>query len=115
MEKLCVFQVLECNKVLYKVLEQRTTFPISVGLKIYKIMKEFDNVEEYVFDTMDITFPNFVWDNMTNEQLEFYKTLISQEIEVDFEKIQQNVFENNDKLLLTVEDVGALSIILSEK
>ena len=40
---------------------------------------------------------------------------LSQEIEVDFEKIQQNVFENNDKLLLTVEDVGALSIILSEK
>jgi hypothetical protein len=112
MEKLQVFQVLECNKTLYKMLEQRTAFPISVGLKIHRIMKSFDEVEEYVFETMDMTFGNFDWKNMTNEQIKFYNDLISQEIEVECEKIPISLFEKNEKLMLTIEDINSLSIIL---
>lgn len=112
MEKLQVYQVLECNKTLYKMLEQRTTFPISIGLKLHRIMKSFDEIEEYVFDTMDMTFENYEWGKMTNEQMMFYQNLISQEIELDFEKIPSKWFEENNKLMLSIEDISRLSIIL---
>lgn len=112
MEKLQVIQVMECNKTLYKMLEQRTTFSISVGLKLHKIMKIFDEIEEYVFETMDMTFGDFVWENMTDEQLVFYNSLILQEIEVDFEKLPTSLFEKNDNLMLSIEDIDRLSIIL---
>ena len=112
MEKLRIFQILECNKTLYKMLEQRTVFPISVGLKIHRIMKSFNEIEEYIFETMNMTFGNFDWENMTNEQIMFYNNLISQEIEVEYEKIPTSLFENNEKLMLTIEDINRLSIIL---
>lgn len=112
MEKLHVFEVLECNKTLYKMIEQKNTFPISVGLKLNKIIKEFDEVEEYVFNMMDITFQNFDWGKMTEEQLKFYKCLISEEIELEYSKIPSSFFEDNDKLTLTIEEVDKLRIIL---
>lgn len=112
MEKLQVSQVLECNKTLYKIMEQRTALPISLGLKIYRIMKTFDEVEEYVFDTMDATFSNFSWDEMSSDQMLFYRNLITEQIELDFTKISEKEFENNDKLLLNIEDIANLSVIL---
>lgn len=112
MEKIQVSQVLECNRTLYKMMGQRTTFPISVGLKIYKMMKEFDEIEEYIFETMDFTFENFDWDNITEEQLAFYRNLVSQEIEIDIQKIPTELFKDNDKTMLTIEDIESLSIIL---
>ena len=112
MEKLQVFQVLETNKILYKIFEQKTSLPISVGLKIYRIMKIFDEVEEYVFETMDLAYPNFNWMSMTEDEKIFYQRLISEQIELDYEKIPTELFEKNDNLMLTVEDIGALSIIL---
>ncbi len=112
MERLQVFEVLECNKTLYKMIEQRNTFPISVGLKLNKIIREFDEVEEYVFSMMDMTFQDFDWEKMTNEQLIFYNKLILEEIELEFDKIPTSFFENNDKLMLTIEDINTLRIIL---
>ena len=112
MERLQVFDVLECNKTLYKMIEQKNTFPISIGLKLNKIIKEFDEVEEYVFNMMDMTFQDFDWSKMTKEQLMFYKNLISEEIELEYNKIPTSFFENNDKLMLTIEDIDKLRIIL---
>ena len=94
MEKLLVSQVLECNKTLYKIMQQKVNLPISVGLKFYRIMKIFDEIEEYVFETMDMTFENLDWNNMTNEQMLFYKNLISEQIEVEYTKIPQKELEN---------------------
>lgn len=113
MEKLTIAQVLSCNRTLFKILEQRNTLPASVGFKLYRIMKMFDEVEEYVFDTMDITFENFDFTNMTEEQKLFYNNIISSEIELDFDKIETSILENNENLMLTLEDIDNLSPILN--
>lgn len=110
--KIQVQQVVECNKVLYKMLEQRITFPISVGIKLKKIMKMFDEVEEYVFETMDMAFGTIDWQQMTEEQITFYTNLVTEEIELDYDKIPISVFENNNDLKLTLEEIEKLSIIL---
>ena len=112
METLQIYQVMDCNKVLFKMYEQKNIFPFSLGFKLFKIMKIFDEVEEYVFNTMDMTFPNYDWGNLTKEESEFYSKLLTEKIELDFEKIPKEIFENNDKLMLSLEDIGNLSIIL---
>lgn len=114
MEKLVVSQVLECNKTLYKIMEQKVNLPISIGLKFYRIMKIFDEIEEYVFETMDMTFENLDWNNMTNEQMLFYKNLLSEQIEVEYTKIPQKELENNNVLMLNIGDIEKLSIILTQ-
>jgi hypothetical protein len=113
MEKLQIHQILKCNKVLCKILEQKNTFPISVGLKINKIVKEFEEVEDYIFNLMEITFKDFEWSKMTEEQILFYNGLLSQEIELDFKKIPSALFENNNELMISIEDIDDLQIILS--
>lgn len=95
-------------------MEQKINLPISVGLKFYRIMKTFDEIEEYVFETMDMAFENFDWNNMTNEQMLFYKNLISEQIELDYVKIPQKDLENNNVLMLNIEDIEKLSIILTQ-
>jgi hypothetical protein len=114
MERILIHKVLTCNRTLYKIYKQQSILPVSVGFKIYKIMKLFDEVEEYVFNITEMVFNEITWTDMTEEQKEFYNNIISSEIELDYEKIDKAFFENNDKLMLTLEDIDNLSIIISE-
>lgn len=95
--------------------EQQNTFPISIGFKLFKIMKMFDEVEEYVFKIMEMTFEDFKFEQMNLEENIFYNTVLSSEIELDYERINASYFENNEDLMLTIEDISNLSIIISEK
>ena len=114
MKKLKIYEVLNCNRTLNKMFEQQNTFPISVGFKIFKLMKIFDEVEEYVFNVMEMTFKDFKFEQMNDEEKMFYNKVLSSEIELEYEKINTSYFENNNDLMLTIEDIGNLSIILSE-
>ena len=114
MERLKIYEIFNCNKTLNKMFEQQNTFPISIGFKLFKIMKMFDEVEEYVFNIMEITFKDFKFEHMNDEEKRFYDTILSSEIELKYDKINTSYFENNEDLMLTIEDISNLSIILSE-
>lgn len=113
MEKFQIHSVLECNKVLYKLMENRDKFTISVGFKLYNAMKKFDEVEEYVFELMTLTFGDVCWDSLTEEQIVFYNKLLSEEIELEIEKIPSKIFEECGEFKLSIEEIGKLSIIIS--
>lgn len=114
MEKVKIFEVFNCNRVLYKLIEQKNIFPISIGLTLFRLSKIFDEVEDYIFKVMDITFDNFYFENMTDEQKEFFNKLMTEEIEIEYKKIPLKVFENNNELKLSIDEIGYLSIILEE-
>ena len=115
MTKLKIYEIFNCNKTLNKMIEQQNTFPISIGFKLFKIMKMFDEVEEYVFKIMEMTFEDFKFEQMNLEENIFYNTVLSSEIELEYERINASYFENNEDLMLTIEDISNLSIIISEK
>lgn len=115
MEKLQIYRVLNCNQTLIKMFQQQKTFSVSLGFKLYEIMKQFNEVEDYVIKVMETTYQNINFLNMTNEQTVFYNTLLSSEIELEYEKLDDNFFKNNDRLMLTLEDMSNLSIILKQK
>ena len=115
MKRLKIYEIFNCNKTLNKMFEQQNTFPISIGFKLFKIMKRFDEVEEYVFKRMGMTFEDFKFEQMTLEENIFYNTVLSSEIELEYERINASYFENNEDLMLTIEDISNLSIIISEK
>ena len=114
MEKLQIGQTFETNKVIFKLIQQQTKFPISIGLKLYKIAKIFDEIEEYVFNIMDMTFENFNIMEMTDEQKILFDKIMSEEIEVEIDKVPLSCFENNEKVMLTIDEIDKLSIILKE-
>lgn len=115
MTRLKIYEIFNCNKTLNKMFEQQNTFPISIGFKLFKIMKMFDEVEEYVFKIMEMTFEDFKFEQMNLEENIFYNTVLSSEIELEYERINASYFENNEDLMLTIEDISNLSIIISEK
>ena len=115
MTRLKIYEIFNCNKTLNKMFEQQNTFPISIGFKLFKIMKMFDEVEEYVFKIMEMTFEDFKFEQMNLEENIFYNTVLSSEIELEYERINTSYFENNEDLMLTIEDISNLSIIISEK
>ena len=49
-----------------------------------------------------------------NEKM-FYNSLLSSDIELNYEKVNPSYFEDNDDLKLTIEDIDNLSIIFTEK
>ena len=112
MKKVKISQIFECNKVLFKLFEQGNKFPISLGFRLYKMMKRFEEVEEYVFELMDMAFENYDWGNMTDEQKKFYSNVMSQEIEIEFEKIPSEFFEKSNDLMLTLDEMEKISLIL---
>lgn len=111
MQNLPIYKVLNCNKTLFKMFNQQSTFPISVGFKIFKIMKTFNEVEEYVINVMEQTFPNINLSEMNDDEKTMYNLIISEEINLDYERIDASNFESNTKLMLTIEDISNLSII----
>ena len=115
MERLKIYEIFNCNKTLNKMFEQQNTFPISIGFKLFKIMKMFDEVEEYVFNIMEMTFEDFKFEQMNEQENVFYNTVLNSEIELEYERINTLYFEDNADLMLTIEDISNLSIILSEK
>ncbi len=114
MQKIKIYEVFNCNRTLNKMFEQQKTFPISLGFKLFKLMKVFDEVEEYVFKIMEMTFKDFRFEQMSEDEKMFYNKVLSSEIELKYEKINTSYFENNEDLMLTIEDISNLSIILSE-
>ena len=112
MEKISICEVLKCNRTLYKIVEQGNIFPATIGFKIFKIIKKFDEVEEYVMATMTNTFEDLTFDDMTDEQYTLYNALLYSEIELDFEKIESEVFEENEELKLSLSDISDLTPIL---
>lgn len=115
MQKMTIYEVLNINKTLYKMFKQQSKFPISIGFKLYNIMKKFDEVEEYVFNVMENTFKDFDITNMTDEQQKFYNVVLSSEIELDYGKVNINYFNGNDDLKLTLEDISNLQPIFFEQ
>lgn len=112
MDILQIRDVFNCNRIIFKLTEQQSQFPIDVGFRLFKISKIFDEVEEFVFNLMNITFNDFQFEEMTDEQKMFFEKVMTQQIELEYDKIPLSVFENNDKLKLTIEEIGYLSIIL---
>ena len=62
-----------------------------------------------------MTFEDFKFEQMNLEENIFYNTVLSSEIELEYERINASYFENNEDLMLTIEDISNLSIIISEK
>ena len=117
MEKILISDVFKCNQVIFKLMEQQQKFPISIGIKLFNISKKLDEVEDYVFNVMNLTFGenDFSFDNMSEDERKFFNRILNEEIELDFEKIPSSAFENNDEVVLTIEEIGQLSKILEEK
>lgn len=114
MEKLKIFEVLNCNRVLFKIFQQKNVLNASFGFKLFKISKIFDEVEEYVVNTMYMTFDSVDLEKLNDEQINFYNVLISSEIELDYDRVDSSLFEKNDELMLTLEDISNLQIIVKE-
>lgn len=114
MEKFQIGQIFDCNRVIFKIIEQQLKFPIHIGFKLNSLSKKFDEVEEYVFKVMDIAFGKFDFMSMTEEQETLFNKLLNEEIELDVEKIPIKYFENNDDITLTVKEIDKLMIILEQ-
>ena len=112
--KVPIYKILFCNKALFKLYNQRSLLPVSIGLKLHKMIKQFDEIEEYVFNLMEITFENFDISNMTEEQTKFYNKIISSEVEVDISYVNKEFFVFINDLMLTLEDIEYLSILFKE-
>lgn len=115
MEKLQIQQVVECNKVLFKLAQQQRLFPFSIGYKLFHIRKLFDEVEDYVFTVMDNTFDNFNIEDMSEEEKRFMNAIMSSEIELDYERISIKEFKDNDKVMLSMQDIEKMAIVLNGK
>lgn len=115
MEKIKVFELMACNRVLFKMMEEKRLFPVSLGFKLHKIMKEFDDVEEYIIDVMETTFGDIDLASMNDDEMKFYNVLLSSEVDVDYERVSQEWFETNSELMLTLEEINDLSIIFIKK
>ena len=114
MEKFQIGQIFDCNRVIFKIIEQQLKFPIYIGIKLYGLSKKFDEVEEYVFKVMETAFGEFDFMSMTKEQEILFNKLLNEEIELEIEKIPSKYFENNENVTLTVEEIGKLMIILEQ-
>ena len=108
--------IFACNMTLYKLLnEQRLKISIPNGLKLYHLTKIFDDVENYVFCVMNEAFGEDVdYNSLTEEQKLTYNEIMNTQIELSFDKLDENTFENEQNTLVDIEDINNLLLIFKE-
>lgn len=108
-------EIFRCNRSLYKILyEQQKPINMSLGFSLFKIIGEFDKVEEYVFSIMENVFGNDIdYNNLTEDQRKVYMSLMLTDINVNYEKISREEFLKGEEIIINMEDIENIQIILS--
>ena len=112
--KMKIFEIFDCNKVLYKLWNDKTELPLGVGFKIYENIKAFNEVENYVFSIMKDLYGDEWVDKLENEKEigEWYDRLMSTEVSPEVKKIEKETFLENNSIKLSLEDIEKISLIL---
>ena len=101
------------SKTIDKIIRQQIDIPANVAFALYKLYKQLTEMEEFVFQRLNMVCGKDVdFNNMTESQKILYSSVFESKITLDIEdNIDiENVIKNN-KINLTIQDIDALNNI----
>ncbi len=101
------------SKTIDKVIAQQINLPANIAFALYKLYKQLIEMEEFVFQRLNmICGENVNFNNMTENQKILYSSVFDSEITIDVEdNINIEKVVKNNKINLTIQDIDNLNNI----
>lgn len=101
------------GKTIDKIIAQQINLPANIAFALYKLYKQLIEMEEFVFQRLNmICGENVDFNNMTENQKILYSSVFDSEITIDVEdNINIEKVVKNNKINLTIQDIDNLNNI----
>lgn len=101
------------SKTIDKIIAQQINLPANIAFALYKLYKQLTEMEEFVFQRLNmICGENVDFNNMTENQKILYSSVFDSEITIDVEdNIDIEKVVKNNKINLTIQDIDNLNNI----
>lgn len=109
-----IYDIINANVVLEKLLKQQHEYNIQTAYKIYKLKKELDEVENFTMDRLKLALGNdYDLDNLDENQKMLYTSIMLTQININDTDLKLNDLTDNDRLKITVNEVEKIVNLLS--
>lgn len=109
MKKRTIYQIMLTNTIIHKLYEDQINFEINVAYKLYKLKKEFDEIEELMFDRWRILFgDSYDIKEFNEDEILLYNSTLQVEIETDLYELTIDEIIKNNKTNLSISDIEHL-------
>lgn len=109
-----IYKIIKANRSLEELISQQTLYNINIAYKIYKIKKELDEIENYTFSRLNIICPNINIENMNENEIILYNTILNSTISIDIPILTKDELLSNNEIKLTVEDIENILTLFNE-
>ena len=108
-----IYDVMTCNNVLTKLVEQQINFSINIAYKLHKLKNELDEIEQLIFQRWELLFgENFDTDTFTQEEITAYNLTLEAEVNIDIYDLKIDDIISNKQVKLTIDEVGIIDKFL---
>lgn len=108
-----IYDVMTCNNVLTKLVEQQINFSINIAYKLHKLKNELDEIEQLIFQRWELLFgENFNVDTFTQEEITAYNLTLEAEVNIDIYDLKIDDIISNKQVKLTIDEVGIIDKFL---
>ena len=113
MVKKTVYDIMLCNNIIYKLIEQQIEYKIQTAYKLYQIKKDLDEIELLMVQRWEQMFgSDYNVQDFTEDQLKVYNITLMAEVEIDTRGLILNDLISNDKVSLTLSEIEHLDKFL---
>ena len=108
-----IYDVMTCNNVLTKLVEQQIDFSINIAYKLHKLKNELDEIEQMIFQRWELLFgENFDADTFTQEEITAYNLTLEAEVNIDIYDLKIDDIISNKQVKLTINEIGIIDKFL---
>lgn len=110
-----IYDIMLCNNIIYKLFEQQINYPVNIAYKLYKLKKDFDEIETLMIDRWKILFgEDYNVEEFNDEQITLYNATLTTKVGIDIHGLTISEITDNDKVTLSISDVEYLDKFLNE-
>lgn len=104
-----IYEIMLCNTVLHKLLQQNLKFKINTAYKLYKLKNQFDEIEQLVNERWKLLFGEYYnIENLSDEQIVIYNLTVESEIEIDTFDLDIETILTDCEVQISLKDIETI-------
>lgn len=114
MKQKSIYEIIKCNNVIYKLIEQQINYTVNIAYKLYRLKKELDEIELLMNERWVLLFgENYNTEDFTEEEIVLYNTTLSAIMDIDTFHLSIEEITENENVRLTISDIEFLADFLN--
>lgn len=108
-----IYEIIKCNNIIYKLIEQQINYPVNIAYKLCKLKKELDEIELLMDERWILLFgKDYNIEDFTEDEIILYNTTLSAIMDIDTFQLSIEEITNNSNVKLTISEIEYMTDFL---